>query len=522
VARYKAVAPALRPQDLKDLPALSQEKWGEQIFRPAFKGDAGVDFSNCVDLGEICFISGGLEMQSHERFDPIVDDERQKLFVKDDLLSPHRSKEHKKLYIEAGDMDRYSLCNTRWLEWGTSRVPAKLRRSRFPELFENEKVMVARISAEHLTAFYDKDQEIVTNHTIIQCVPYHLLLEAQDTVARLMARQLSEEEVERYATGVERTKTEIALRVIEARAETSRNYDLGFVTSLLNAKWLSRHVLMTKRRGRLDFYPNDLREYPIAQADAETQSRIARRVEEIMDAKADMQRWRDEGHRIDETDIVLNPHPFLETWGVDHGDLIDAAGFLSYEIGGSITTIEREGQRLNFRQRPPSYVKSPHDHVLDYLTRYLETNREALDAVDATKMAQEIHIPRSPEKVKKFLDRLEQERERVMLRWMAAAQYENWIDERAFDLYDVEGDRREELGGTRYTLEGVPDDVDFVSILDDAEDAPMRRVAFQLEGEWYYRTEEALPNAVLIWMHDGEQTMKKHGIVGDRSIVLAG
>jgi hypothetical protein len=399
------------------------------------------------------------------------------------------------------DINRFLITRLRWLEWDTERVPAKLRRKKFPQLFKNEKLIVARRAQEDfLKAVYDAKGEFYCDATAICAVPAHRLVDVHN-------RTLD--------------RVDIRSDLLKA-AQNSPNYDVAYLTALINCRWLSRYIFRTSRTGKVDYYPNDLREYPIAQADAETQSRIAHLVDKIIDAKAHVQSWRDKGHHIDETDIVLNPHPLLETWSVDHGDLIDAAGFLSYEIGGSITTIEREKQRVNFRQRPPSYVESPHDHVLDYLTRYLETNREMLNAVDASKIAQEIRIPRSPGKVKDFLDRLEKERQRVMLRWMVAAQYENLIDEWAFDLYDVETDRREELGGTLYTLEGVPDGVDFVSILDDAEDSPMRRVAFQLEGAWYYRSEEALPNAVLIWIHDGEQVTTKHGIVGDVSILLAG
>jgi hypothetical protein len=153
---------------------------------------------------------------------------------------------------------------------------------------------------------------------------------------------------------------------------------------------------------------------------------------------------------------------------------------------------------------------------------YLETNQEALDAVPAARMARKIRIPRSPSAVRRFLDRLEEERERVMLRWMVAAQRENLIDEWAFDLYDVAGDHRAELGGTLYTLDGVPDGVDFVSILDAADDSPMHRVAFRRDGDWRYRTEEALPHAVMVWMYDGQQVSSRHGVVGvDGSIAMA-
>lgn len=311
-------------------------------------------------------------------------------------------------------------------------------------------------------------------------------------------------------------------KVIDARAQISPEYDLRYITALFNCRWLRSYMMAFVRRGsRRRFYPDDLKQWPIAKADAATQSQIAGLVDEIMSAKADVQRWRDAGHQIDQHGVLLNPRPYLDTWGVNHGDLIGASGFLSHQIGGHITTIRREGQRVEFRQIPPSYVESQHNQVLDYVALYLETNRGALDAVDASRIASEIRIPRSPVEVRHFLDRLEDERERVMLRWMVATQRENLIDEWAFELYDVADDRREELGGTLYTLDGVPEGVDFVSILENADDTPMRRVAFQWDGAWRYRTEEALPHVVVIWMHDGQQVSTTHGAVGaDGSIAV--
>ncbi|MFO7918767.1 MAG: hypothetical protein R6V13_11895 [Anaerolineae bacterium] len=313
----------------------------------------------------------------------------------------------------------------------------------------------------------------------------------------------------------------MAERVIEARAQVSADYDLRYITALLNCRWLRSYMMAFVRRGsRRRFYPDDLKQWPIAPADDATQSRIARLVDEIMSAKADVQRWRDEGHRIDEDGVLLNPRAHLDTWGINYGDLVDASNFLSYDINGSITTIERGDQRLIFRKAPLSYMESKHDHVLDYLALYLETNREALDAVPGSQMPREIQIPRSAIEVQRFLDRLNDEQERVMLRWMMAAQRENLIDEWAFDLYDVADERREKLGGPLYTLDGVPDGVEYISIMDDADDSPMRRVVFRKDGAWCYRTEESLPDVVVLWVHDGRRVTTRHGVVGEASITI--
>ena len=371
VKRYKTVDLTLLPQAIKTLPALSQAKWGERIFRPEFEGEEGLDFSEYVGLGEICYINAGLELQSHEKNDPVVDGVRRKLFVKDDLLSLRPSEKHSKPYVEADDMDRYVLRRIRWLEWGTERVPAQLRRKRFPELFSNEKIIVALSGNSYYdrTGSYYKQANSVSN-----CVSYHKfnIPSVRRYVARVLAREATEGDIATLGlTPAELSrlsKSDLAERIIEARAQVSVNYDLRYITALLNCRWLRDYMMTFVRRGsRRRFYPDDLKKWPIPPTDAETQAGIARLVNEIMDAKADVQRWRGAGHRIDEQGIVLNPRPFLDIWTIPHGDLIDASGFVTRQIGGYPTSeLAIQGQRLIFRQQPLSFFES--DHPVSWFT----------------------------------------------------------------------------------------------------------------------------------------------------------
>ena len=497
VKRHKAVTPTLLRRDIKSLPALSQLEWRERIFRPEFEGDKGLDLAACVPLSEICYVSYGMQLSAKT-------EEYKGAFKTEDLIAEAPSSMHTKPYVEGKDIGQHTIYRSRWLEWGTGRVPGMIHRPAFPELFENKKVMVPRIAAESLSAFCDIRTGFHTNHTVIHAVPYHYLLPVKSKVARLLARRLTKDEVERYATGKEKSVTRVAERVIEARAKESVRFDVRFITAMLNVEWLSRHVLVTSRRGKLDFYPDDLKKYPIPPADAETQAKIACLVDEIMSAKSDVQRWQRKGYRIDERGIVLNPRPFLDTWNIPTGDLIDASGFVTCQMGGYPTQLVLEGQRLVFRKQPLSYFKSLHHHVLAYLQLYLETNRDDLRAYAVAELHKRIRIPRSPHAVQEFLDRLAAERERVMLRWMVAAQHEALIEEWAFDLYDVDDDRREKLGGHLYTFADVPPSAAFISILDSEEDNPMRRVAFHKDGAWHYRAADLLPHAILLWIHDGK------------------
>ena len=499
--RYQAVDAALGPRDLKTLPALSQTEWGAEIFRPAFAGENGLDFSACLPLGEICYISYGIAPVSHEDLDPVIDGKRRKLFVTEDLLSDTPDEAHPKKFVQGKDMGRYVVTRSRWLEWGTERVPSQLRRSKFPELFENTKVLVARRARQgFLKAVYDAKGEFYCDATVICAALAHKL---EDVHNRTLDRQDIRDELSRAA-------------------ENSADYDVAYLTALLNCRWLSHYIFKMTRTGKIDFYPNDLRDYPIAPADAETQAQIAHLAYDIADVRLDVHHWREAGHQIDETGIALNPHPYLEVWNIEAASLRNATHFVTYDIGGHITTIEREPQRIIFRKRPLSYIESEHAPVLDYLARYLDANREALDAVPVKDLARRIRLPRSADAVRDFMARLEAEREQLMIRWMVAAQAENLLDEWAFDLYGVPESQRAPLGGRLYTLGALPDSTMFVSLLDDPDDAPMRRVAFPKDGAWRYRTADPLPNVVRVWLHDGERAATKYGVVGDDGSIRLG
>ena len=483
VKRYKAVASTLHPQDIKTLPALGQVKWGEQIFRLEFEGK-GLDFSGYLELGEICYISKGLVPHSKSKYDHLVGSKRTKLFVKEDLLILQPDPAHPKPYVDGGDIDCYITKRIQWLEWGTARVPSKVSRPVFPELFENEKIIVPRRpKGGTLKAHYDSRGQLYCDSTAMCAVPAHKLLGVRN-------RTLNRHQVRAQ---------------IKTAAQNSPNYNLAYLTALINCRWLSGYLFKAIGTGKIDFYPDNLKKYPIAPADAETQARLARLVEEIMEAKEDVQKVRDKGHRVSEQGIILNPCPFLDIWSIPHGDLIDASGFVSRQIGGYPTSgLEIQGNRLTFRKQPLSYFESAHPDVLAYLKLYLETNYDDLRARPVADLPRLIRIPRSPQATADFLHRLEEERTRVMLRWMLAVQREALIDEMAFDLYGVDTAQREKLGGQLYTFRNIPANAAFVSILDSDGDNPMRRVAFTGNGAWHYRTRKALPHAVLLWMHDGQ------------------
>ena len=121
VRRYKTI----------ELKPLSQKKWGNKVFSMDFEGKEGLE--DVVELGELCYVSKGMVLNADEKH-------YRGEFTKDDLLSLQRDAIHSKPCVEGKDIDRYALKRMRWLEWGTDRMPSKVSRPMFPELFEAELV----------------------------------------------------------------------------------------------------------------------------------------------------------------------------------------------------------------------------------------------------------------------------------------------------------------------------------------------------------------------------------------------
>lgn len=518
VRRVQFLTTALdNPHHVRQLPALNQTKWGQQIFRPEFTGDVGLDLEEFISLGQICYVNSGLELQSHERFDRVVNGKRHKLFVKDDLIAIHKSATHKKQYVEGEDINWLGIHRFAYLEWGTQRVPAQLRRARFPELFENPKIIMGETSG----VYYDETGEFVNNHSVRNFVPYHFFIkdEVLNRIARAMAREINDADVQAEVVPLPAnfeflSQSQRAELLIKARAARSPQYDLGYLTALLNCRWL-RHYMMTfvKRGSRQRFYPDDLKKWPIAPASAEVQGEIAYAVHTIMAAKKDIQEWERHGHRLAEGGVRLHVGRLLDIWRVPTGNLLTAVSFITPHLHGSLTRhIEIEGKQVVFRKSPRSWLESEETAVVHYLYRYLRDHVDELYSLTPQQLTRAIRIPQTQNDVIDFMTRLEAEEQKRLLRWLDVAQREAWLEEMIFELYGVTSEQRDTLNGRWLTFSDIPNDALYVSVLRNEQDTPMKRVAFQWQGQWVLRLEESLPQTVLLWCHNGS-AVQTHWVV---------
>lgn len=169
---------------------------------------------------------------------------------KDRLISSTKSGDSFKKYIEGKDMSRYNLS---WRCIYLNYQPSMMHRPKFPELFENEKLIVRNISTkEGLLAVYDNDK-YYTNDTLSLCVPW-FKLEGVNIKGETITPEMH---------------------------DNSKKYNLKFCLGLVNSKILNfyfKHILSSN----LHVYPEAIRNLPIKMISESHQQFIIRLVDKML------------------------------------------------------------------------------------------------------------------------------------------------------------------------------------------------------------------------------------------------
>jgi len=228
------------------------------IFRISTKIDFTDKFEDTDLLGDICFISYGLRPNSDERY-------WKGEFQKENLISDHPTKINKKPYVEAKNIERYKINNIRYLEWDTDRIPKKLVRPTFPELYIFPKIIRGRTTG----GIYD-ESGLICNDSSCVFLPYFSL-------KNIINRSI-ENGIKKWT---KKTRDELE--------ENSLKYDLKYILAILNSKF-ARFYLNTIRRHRIEyyFYPDDFKKLPIKQISKDKQKIFSSLVEQIISLKKEI------------------------------------------------------------------------------------------------------------------------------------------------------------------------------------------------------------------------------------------
>lgn len=185
-------------------------------------------------MGDICYLSYGLRPNSDERF-------WRGEFTRDDLVSEIKDTKHPMPYIEGKNLGRYCIEKVLYLEWGTKRVPEKLVRPTFPELYKMQKLLCGTMTG----GTYD-NTGVICNHSIVVFVRFVDLCGVEN----------------KSISGSLKKFNTLPRRELE---KISKGFDLKYLLAILNSH-LAQNFLNSIRRHRLEnyFYPDDYRKLPVA------------------------------------------------------------------------------------------------------------------------------------------------------------------------------------------------------------------------------------------------------------------
>lgn len=208
-----------------------------------------------VNIGDICYISVGMVLNADEKL-------ARGEFKVDDLKSDVPTKIHTKKYVEAKDIDNWVIKRIRYLEWGTERCPAKIRRKTFPQLYDRPKLMVGSLTG----GIYD-DYGLLTHHGIVIFVRFCDLRGINNKSIQTSIKKFNR---------MSRPQLE----------KISERFELKYLLAILNSSFALKY-LNNIRRHRLEnyFYPDDFRRLPIADIPLKDQQLFIILVDQILTAK---------------------------------------------------------------------------------------------------------------------------------------------------------------------------------------------------------------------------------------------
>ncbi|MDY6327360.1 MAG: N-6 DNA methylase [Bacteroidales bacterium] len=221
-------------------------------------------------LGDYCYISEGMKLNADEK---IARGE----FKKEDLISLVKDEKHPREYYEGKDIEKYFFKNKpRYLEYDTDRVPAKLRRPTFSELYSNPKLMFNILG--DMRCVYDINK----------------ILHSTSIISAVLWKELHDVENKSIASSIKK----FSMMSREEMEELSESLDLRYLLGVMNSKYAS--VLLTNNRGDdYHIYAEHIRNIPIPSATKEQQQPIIALVDKILAAKksdpqADTSAWEAE------------------------------------------------------------------------------------------------------------------------------------------------------------------------------------------------------------------------------------
>ncbi len=240
----------------KNMPTKIQNTIGVEVFDIHEKIDT---YDDTVPLGDIAYISIGMVLNANEK-------EAKGLFKKSDLITEFEDETHCKKYIEGKDISSFSIDGYRYLEWGTERCPALIRRPTFPELHETEKFLINKIG--DMVSVFDRAHLYCEQTLRIGILWYKL----QNVDNRSLTRSIETDYKIKGETNIQVKRVELE--------NISLDFDERYIVGLLNSS-LFKEFMIKISKGSKDINPSYLKALPIKRVSENKQRDIINLVEEI-------------------------------------------------------------------------------------------------------------------------------------------------------------------------------------------------------------------------------------------------
>jgi adenine-specific DNA-methyltransferase len=218
-----------------------------------------------VPLSSLCYISKGMVVNADEKL-------AKGAFRLEDLISENSDAKHTMRFAEGKHLSRWLPTTHRWLEWGTTRVPALLSRPGFEEFFSpKEKLITMRSPGLNPRTCYD-DNQLRFNESAIGFVLWYSLRNIKNKSLKSVARYKGEKP----------PRPDLPQR--EYLEDTSRIFSVKYLMGVMNSAW-AKQFLHFNRRSNIHLYPDDWKKLPIPLVSQEQQAPIISLVDQLLAAK---------------------------------------------------------------------------------------------------------------------------------------------------------------------------------------------------------------------------------------------
>jgi len=416
----------------------------DALFRLRERVD--LDLKQTVRWEEICYVSVGMVLNSDEKreegavivvpskYDPQCFGEelvknlgkrgkriRHRRFKREELLSNDRDTIHTRPYLDSREVLRGGIGRIKWLEYGPhTRVPARVRRPTFPELYDRPKVVFGSFIG--VAVDDGSNQEfLVAPHNVRISILWWRMADIENRALDSVRTALDEEG--RYDSAL------------------SRLFSEWYLCALALSEPVQRWLHATRRSMKDDVYPDDIRAIPVKRLSQQDQQPFVRLEQERHRLWRELIELEGRGFRIGERVRI----PVRELAGRFREEHPEIEHLTLFQMPTSVLEIdesayEKDLSRVRAIEGELRVGKEAIGRVGEKIRRKADVAKlfarflQEMPGTLADRQSRDA-LPRSEEGLLALAGYLEEQEKAVRRRQARIEEIQAEIDRRAWDLY---------------------------------------------------------------------------------------